>query len=160
MKKLFYMLLALPMMFGVSSCSDDKEVPDAEVTASFSGVYTVPGDNVIYAVLGDPIVVESVTVDNHSDEQVALGPVTYIWNGFDMGTTPVSPFKYVISTDYLTKGNNLLTIRTNLLVVDHPIYTALVQYKITVVPDEESLPDGATLVEAPTDVETETHIQD
>ena len=158
MKKLFYLLFALPLFLG-TSCSDDKEVPNASISASFSGVYVVPDDDVIYVLAGDPVVVESVTVESEDGEEVAIGPVTYIWNVFDIGSTPVSPFKYVISTDYLTKEFNLLSLRTNLLVVDHPIYTALVQYKVQVVPDEASLPDGATLLEGPGEVETETHIE-
>lgn len=159
MKKLLYSLLAAPLLFGMAACSDDKEAPDAEITAQFSGVYTVPDDNVIYVVEGNPVVVESVSVESTGDEQVAIGPVTYIWNGFDMGTTPVTPFKYEISTDYLTKEYNLLSLRTNLLVVDHPLYTALVQYKIQVVPDEDSLPAGATYLGAPAEVETQTLIE-
>lgn len=160
MKKLFYLLLATPLLFGMTACSDDdKEVPDASINASFSGVYVVPDDDVLYVIDGNPVVVESVTVESNDGQEVAIGPVTYIWNGFDIGTTPVSPFKYVISTDYLTKTYNLLSLRTNLLVVDHPIYTALVQYKVLVVPDEESLPEGATYLEGPGNVDTETYIE-
>lgn len=160
MKKLIYLLCALPLIFGTACSDDDKKVPDATITASFSGVYVVPGDDVIYVIEGNPVVVESVKVESNDKEEVAIGPVTYIWNGFDIGTTPVAPFKYVISTDYLTKTYNLLSLRTSLLVVDHPIYNALVQYKVQVVPDEESLPDGAVYLEAPGDVETETYIEE
>lgn len=160
MKKLFYSLLAAPLIFGMASCSDDKDIPDADISASFSGVYVVPDDNTIYVVEGNPVVIEGVSVEVNSDDQAALGPVTYIWNGFDMGTTPVSPYKYEISTEYLTKEYNLLTLRTNLLVVDHPVYTALVQYKVQVVEDESSLPAGATYLEGPGQVETETHIEE
>ncbi len=93
MKKLIYLLCALPLIFGTACSDDDKKVPDATITASFSGVYVVPGDDVIYVIEGNPVVVESVKVESNDKEEVAIGPVTYIWNGFDIGTTPVAPFK-------------------------------------------------------------------
>ena len=84
MKKLIYLLCALPLIFGTACSDDDKKVPDATITASFSGVYVVPGDDVIYVIEGNPVVVESVKVESNDKEEVAIGPVTYIWNGFDV----------------------------------------------------------------------------
>ena len=160
MKKIAYLILSLPLLL-VSACSDEREIPDASISASFSGVYVVPDENELYAVSGDTIVVEDVTVKSQSGENVAIGPVDFIWNGFDIGTIPVAPFRYEITTSSLPNKYNMLTLRTNLLIVDHPIYTALVQYKIKIVPDKDSLPDGATLFQSPgNNVLSETRIKE
>ncbi|MDE7389011.1 MAG: hypothetical protein K2M97_07170, partial [Muribaculaceae bacterium] len=62
MKKFMLALLALPMIaLGFTSCSDDDDLPEANVDVTISGGYQNPTEGKIYIAAGDPLFFDALT---------------------------------------------------------------------------------------------------
>ncbi len=151
MKKLFYLFLALPLLF--VSCDDDKDLPNVEIYATFDGGTQV--DDVYYIVQGQELQVTGVTLVNHDDKEASLGGVRYFWDYMPIGTTITQPYAITISTEEMPVGNHLLQAEMPIYAVGYSICTGFMAKKIAVVAEEEDIP----AVDTPADSKTQANIQ-
>lgn len=138
---LYLLLLILPAMAFVS-CSDDDDLPKVEFSVDFGNQVS---DGTVYVVAGDTLTVNAVTVKNlESDKAVGLTPVTYYINGFPEAVAPVAPFavKFPISKT-ATPGRYLLTLETQVLMVDKSPAFAVISYYVKVVESADDIPSEA-----------------
>ena len=143
MKRLYYLLLALPLAF-FASCDDDNELPEVTFDVTMSG--GVESNGQIYIVQGETLAVDEVKVTSDTDKTATLGATTYYWNGLPVGTTIVVPFAWEFDTTDLAPGAYGLQIQTNVYQTDKAPGVALLSYIVNVVESEDQLPsDGAAL---------------
>lgn len=151
MKKLFYLFLALPL--ALISCSDDNDLPNVEIYATFEGGTQV--DDVYYVVQGQELQVTAVNIVNHDDKEAALGGVRYFWDYMPIGTTITAPYAINIETEKMPVGNHLLQAEMPVYAVGYPICTGYMAKKIAVVAEQEDIPE----VDTPADPTTKADIQ-
>lgn len=143
MKKLFYLLLVLPLGF-LFSCSDDNDFPEVKVTTAFEGASYF--DNTIYMVQGDTLFVENISATPlGSSKSATVANLAMFWdwsrvypNYYALIGIP-QPVPGIIAT---VPGNHLLQLNYNILQVDKSISTFQSDYKVTVVESEDQLPAG------------------
>ena len=152
MKKLFYLLLALPLL-SLVSCSDDDDMPNVEIIATFDGGTQV-GD-VYYVVQGDEFQVTGVNLVNHGDKEATLGGVRYFWDYMPIGTTVTAPYSLSISTAELPVGSHLLTAETPIYAVGYSMCTGYMAKKVQIVAEAEDIPT----VDTPADSNVRADIQ-
>ncbi len=133
---LYLLLLILPAMAFVS-CSDDDDLPKVEFSVDFGNQVS---DGTVYVVAGDTLTVKNL----ESDKAVGLTPVTYYINGFPEAVAPIAPFavKFPVS-EAAAPGRYLLTLETNILVVDKSPAYAVIQYYVQVVESADDIPSEA-----------------
>lgn len=151
MKKLFYLLFALPLFF--VACDDDNDLPNVEVYATFEGGTQV-GDS-YYVVQGDELQVTGVTLVNHDTKEAAIGGVRYFWDYMPIGTTITQPYAINIATAELPVGSHLLQAEMPIYAVGYSICTGFMAKKIVIVASTEDIPT----VDTPTDSKTQANIQ-
>lgn len=140
MKKFLYLLLLLPLGLISASCSDDDDkVPDVGLQATVSGG-TVE-DNVIYVAQGTPLVIEQMTIVNHTGKDAAIGVVNYFIDGVAAGQSLLAPYRFELYTDNLPVGDHVLTAEMPVYVVDYPICFGAFSFNVKVVEAPEDLPD-------------------
>lgn len=140
MKKIFYyLLLALPLGFMVTSCDDDDDkVPNVSVQATISGGVFEDGE--IYVVQGDELVIDGLTLVNNTNKDGTLGAVTYYWDHYLIGTNITQPYTLTIETADQPVGRHLIQAQMPIYVVDYPICWGYIQYYVHIVEDASELP--------------------
>ncbi|WP_295729884.1 hypothetical protein [uncultured Muribaculum sp.] len=136
MKKLYYILCALPMLL-LAACGDDDKVPEFDVEVTFAPEVNVV-DNVITVPQGESFTIESVRPVNSTAKEITFGTVTY---QIDYGLgfpTMVKPYTATFSTDGLRVGRHMLRIFIGVWAVDYSPANAIVSYYLDVT---EPLPD-------------------
>lgn len=153
MKKIFYLLLALPLF--LVSCDDDDDLPKFDVQITFAEGTNVK-DNVITIEQGTPLQIESIIPTNYDAKKITFGPVTYSLD-YGVGVTqPVQPFGVTFNTDNWFVGKHLFEIRFPVFAVDYSICMAQMFYTIVVTepaenPDDPGeTPDPASRVQVVT----------
>ena len=140
MKKVLYLLMALPLFF--ASCDDDdNDFPRVKIGIDVSGCQVV--DGVIYVVQGDTISVDSlnvVAVDGKT--KVAIAAVNYYWDRMYVDTNVIPPFQFSIDTGKAMIGRHLLHMRCSLLAVDYPPVIAHLDYPVRIVASPQDIPNG------------------
>lgn len=140
MKRLYYLLLALPLaMF--AACDDDDQLPEVSMTVEMSG--GVKSDGVIYMLQGDTLSIDNIAVKSLTDKPATLGATTYYWDTFRVGTLVVAPYRFQFDTGDMPLGNHLLEIETSVYQVDKTPAFAVMGYKVAIVGDEADIPAGA-----------------
>lgn len=139
MKKLFYLLFALPLL--LLSCSDDNNLPEFDVRVTFSegthvenGVITVPQ--------GEQFTIESIVPVNSNAKDIAFGAVTY---QLDYGlnyTTVLAPYAMTFDTSNLPVGRHLLRIFFPVYAVDYSPAQALIDYTLVITEPVENPDEG------------------
>ncbi len=152
MKKLFYLLFALPLL-SLVACHDDDDIPNVEIIATFEGGTQV-GD-VYYVVQGDELQVTGVNLVNHGTKEAALGGVRYFWDYMPIGTTITAPYALNISTAEIPVGSHLLTAEMPIYAVGYSLCTGYMGKKIKIVAEAEDIPEVTT----PDDSNTHADIQ-
>lgn len=140
MKKLFYLLLALPLAFIAVSCDDDDKIPDVSLDVQFDGA-TLSGDT-LYVVQDSGFVITNVILDNHTGKEGTLGSTSLYLDRIYQGSSNVYPFQVAINTSDTSLGNHVLGISSQVFVVDYPVSIAATEFIVKIVPDVESLPAG------------------
>lgn len=140
MKKVFYLLLFLPL-FMVSCDDNDDDFPKVKMSVEISGAKVV--DRTIYVVQGDTLSIDSigvVAVDHN--REVVIAATSYYWDRMYVGTVALSPFEFSIDSGLLMTGRHLLQMRSTLLAVDYSPVVAILTYPVRIVDDEADIPDG------------------
>lgn len=149
MKKLFCLLLALPLFF--VSCSDDDNFPKFDVKIVFGEGATVE-NNVITITQGQPFSIESISPENSDAKEIAFGAVTYQLD-YGVGlTTNVQPFAMSFETSTIPVGRHLFQIIFPVFAVDYSVMQAVITYELVVLPPDEgpeTPPTGGTDVVSP-----------
>ncbi len=140
MKRLYYLLLALPLAF-FASCDDDNDLPEVTFDVTMSG--GVESEGQIYVVQGETLMVDEVKVTSDTNSAATLGATTYFWNGLPVGTTIVVPFAWEFNTTGLEPGAYSMQIQTNVYQTDKAPAVALLSYRINVVASADDLPAGS-----------------
>jgi hypothetical protein len=141
MKRLYYLLLALPLLCFVA-CDSDDDLPEVTFNMQMSGGLDYDGE--IYIVQGDTLRVEALTVTPTNAQNTVLGATTYFWNGYPVLTTVVAPYKCEFYTAGCVPGAYALQARTNVYQVDKTIAVAWLSYRVNIVATEDDLPDDGT----------------
>ncbi len=139
MKRFLYLLLALPLMVLVASCSDDdKDLPQVTFSMDYSGATLT--DGVLSIPQGHDLVINSLKVTPvEGTKKATLGRVTYFLDGFPIYETIVDPYTVTISTANLEVGKHLLQIRAGIFQVDKEAAFGVFSYTLDVtepVPDD------------------------
>lgn len=137
MKKILFLLAALPMMM-LMSCKDDNDLPDVDIYADIQGGTQV--ENAYYVVQGTPIDVAQVVLVNNGDKEASIGGVRYYLDYMPIGTSIVAPYSISIETAQLPVGRHLLQAEMPIYAVDYSICTGYLSKVITVVAEQEDVP--------------------
>lgn len=141
MKKIYLLfLMLLPLAF-MSSCDSDDRFPDVDINVELSNVVKV--DGVYYAVQGEVVTVDAVTVKPMIPNATCLTGVDYYLNYRLIGYNMVAP--YGASIEMNRAGENILQMYTAILQVDKTATSAYIELPIVVVPSVEDIPgyDGS-----------------
>lgn len=139
MKKLLYLLILLPLGF-LASCSSDDDLPDVNVFVSFDNV--VYHNNELYVVRGDTLEVTSVHIKGNNTTAAIINGVNYRWDYSILIWQPISPYNVSFLTDQFRQGPHVLSMYMDIAQVDKTLAYGLLEFKVNVVPDSASLPDG------------------
>ncbi len=135
MKKLLLSLLALPLVaFGFTSCSDDDDLPEANIEVKISGGVQNPDDNKIYVTEGDVIDFESITAVPTNGKKTTLGFTTYYIQGIPFAQTFTVPFGAKLDTEGMNPGEYIVQIKSELYQVDKAAAFVLISYQLVVEP--------------------------
>ena len=142
------MLFALPLAFTTTSCSDDDDLPNVEMSITVSGAECI--DGTIYVVQGNTLNIESINVTNNEPDKAAtITSADYYWDYRLIGTAMLPPYGFKIETvktegdiEGTPLGEHLLQIEAPLLAVDKEVATAILVYKVVVVASEDEIPEN------------------
>lgn len=150
MKKLLYLLLALPLAFFATSCNDDDNLPDVDVTFTFDNA--VVKDGVVYVNQDSTLSITNIqTKSVGSDKAALIANIRYFWNGFPAPGLTWSNFPIEIPMPQMplvSEGYNVLGMNASILQVDKSMAFTYFRIPIATVADESSFPDGLTPGEA------------
>ena len=144
MKKLFYLLLILPVLGIIASCDDDN-MPNVKIGMNFQNVRVV--DGTAYVVVPDTFTIEDlfVTAADENGKPAGRGPVAYSFDGI-----PVSPYSYDIYTgglkmvtDSALEGQHVLTASMNVFQDGSEIASCSAWLPIVVVLNADDIPASA-----------------
>lgn len=144
MKKLIYLLFALPLFF--VSCSDDDDLPNFQLQIDMTGQTEITDKGVVVVPQGTPLTVESISIVNPSVKDITLGGATYYWDYVFQGSTLIAPFGMVFNTENLPLGSHLLQIYLPVLAVNYSPAEAVASYTVRIV---EPLQEGEPVPDTP-----------
>ena len=141
MKKLLYLLLALPI-FALTSCSDDDKLPRVDMDVEVENATNI--DGTLYVVQGDTLIIKGITVSSpDAPKGIALGGVTYILNYEPVYFNPQAPYSFEIDTNGWAVGTRLLQMQTNVYAVDYSPMYAWITFPLKVVASQEDIPGNS-----------------
>lgn len=141
MKKLFYLLLMLPLAF-FASCNDDDDLAQVDFEVTLSGVTQV-NDN-FYTVQGNTVNIDGVSVKSLTDKAATVTGVRYFLDGFPIwASVEEGNFSFAFTTEGMEAGSHNLAITATVLQVDKTITSAALNIPIIIVEKTEDLPAGA-----------------
>lgn len=147
MKRFIYLLLMLPLLGLISSCDDDKDIPQVSLSIDYTGGTLEDGS--IYVVQGDTLNITALrAVPAEGTKAATLTNVTYFWDGIPQGRTFISPFPISINTAEMEVGQHTLGVNATVLQVDKEVGFAVTQFPIVIVASEADQPgegDGGTI---------------
>ncbi len=144
MKKLLYLLLVIPFAMMVTSCSNDNDLPNVDISMSFDNA--VVKDGTVYVVQDSVFSITGLSTKAvDSNQQSAIVNVRYFWNGYPAPELTWSPLPMEIDMAKMPQpesGNNILGIDATLLETDKSISYCTLAIPIKAVDNVEDLPDG------------------
>lgn len=150
MKKLLYLLLVIPFAMMISSCSDDNDLPNVNITMSFDNAAVKDGK--VYVLADDAFSITGLSTKAVDiNQQSAIVNVKYFWNGIPAPGLTWSSFPMDINMEEMPlveKGANVLGLQATLLETDKSMAYTAINVPIVAVENEEALPEGMTLGEA------------
>ncbi|MCI9284662.1 MAG: hypothetical protein HFJ91_02420 [Muribaculaceae bacterium] len=139
MKKLFFYLLALPLMaLAFTSCDDDdKDLPNVTLSIQYSGA--TEEDGTLFVEQGQTLKIDALeAVPAEGTKKATLGQTIYYWDGLPVYSTIVVPFATEINTTGMELGEHSLGVRSTVYQVDKEVGFALATFKVMVVAPEEN----------------------
>ncbi len=149
MKNFILSLMLMPLLAGISSCSDDsKDLPEVDFEVAINGGTQDADDNKIYITQGTPLVVESITAIPRNGKRTSLGLTTYYLNGIPQFQTITVPFGAEFETATLKPGEYAFQIKTSVYQIDKSAAMALLSYVLVIEPadDEPSDIPGRSII--------------
>ncbi len=147
MKKLLYLLLVIPFAMMFSSCNNDDDLPNVDVTMSFDNA--VVDDGTVYVLQDQPFEITGLTTKAvDSNNQSAIVNVRYFWNGIPAPGLTWSELPMQINMAEMPQtesGNYILGLDATLLETDKSISYCAIRIPIKSVESETDLPNGKTL---------------
>lgn len=141
MKKILYLLLALPMLVLASCCNDD-DLAQVETNLTLSNVSNANG--MIYAVQGDVVKIDGVSVTPTNGKPATITNVRYYVDGFLLIGTIEDPYALEFSTEgFSTTQRHTISLQATVLQEDKSITSVVANYPMVVVADASALPEGA-----------------
>ncbi len=156
-KYLTLLLLLLPAMALVSSCSDESDLPDVDFNVNFENAPSI--DNTLYVVQGDQFEITSIDViNNQGGKNAMITNASYFWDFQYIGSSIEPPygFKITVSPE-ASLGKHILQIECPLFAEDKEPATAVVSFTVNVVASADDIPDQgvATVKVHPTTTNTD-----
>lgn len=146
MKKFFSLLLLATPLLMFTSCDDDKDLPDVDVSINIDGGVSV--DGTIYVVQGDVLDITAINVTNREHGKEALiTSATYTWDYAYVATSVTPPYGIEFETVNVPVGTHLLQIECPLYAVDKSAAIMYIAYKVCVVPSVDDIPAGQAATE-------------
>lgn len=140
MKKLLFLLLALPLL--MVSCDDDDNFPKVQLKIDGSGGVTHEG--YIYLLQGDTLSIDSIgIVSAESTSGVKITGANYYLDYRPVWSTVVAPFGYKLETGTLATGSHILEIQCPVLAVGYSPAVAFVSYQLRIVDSEDDMPSSS-----------------
>lgn len=141
MKKLSFMLLILPLMAVMASCSDDDDRPSVNITLTY-GNATVVNDTV-YVVRPDTFKIESVKVTATRKDKVATnGTVIYRFPGYLPVASAFAPYGCEIITENLPLGTYTMSLEMPIMEEGCELATAVTYINVKLVDSPDKIPDA------------------
>lgn len=140
MKRILYLLLMIPLLgFIVSSCDDDKDLPQVSLALDYEG--GTEQDGTIYVVQGDTLEITGLrAIPAEGTKAATVTNVRYSFDGVPIGAYPVSPFEFGIPTADLKLGKHSIGVVATVLQVDKEIGFAVTQFPVEIVADDTQQP--------------------
>lgn len=150
MKKLFYSLLALPLLaLAFTACDNDDDNPNVEISYSFKNAVVV--DEQVYTVQPDTFFIESINVKavRPGKKATIAGAVNYWLDGIPVGTAFFAPYSLAIPTKDLPVGPHTVTANMGIAEEGCQLATAVAAMRFNIVADESDIPtsSGGTTTE-------------
>lgn len=138
-------MLLLPMAF-LASCSDDDQIPSANLEITFKNAAMVNNNLVTVQAtdVADFFGVDGITVKSTNGNATVLSTVDYYIDHNYVGSNAISPFSATFDTSTLPVGNHLLEMRFAILQIDKSIFPCTYSTVFTVL-DPADLPADAPL---------------
>lgn len=140
MKKLFYLLLVLPLTMFVS-CDDKDEVSPFDMTITMSGVTESNGN--FYTVKGNEVTVSGLDVKALNGTATEVSNVMFYIDGAPLLASPWNQNPWSFSTANFAAGVHTVSVSGYLLQVDHSLKNFAVSYPLVIVDSDENLPPDA-----------------
>ncbi len=144
MKKLLYILLALPLFF--ASCSDDdNDLPDFRVKVDISGQSEVTENGVIVIPSGNQFSIDAISIVESDAKEIAIGGVSYYWDYILLDASNIiPPYGITFNTTGIPEGDHILQIYMPIFAVGYSPAEALLTYRVKIVaPVEDETPDDS-----------------
>ena len=135
MKKLLVLFFVLPLI--MTSCKNE-ETPDVSFKIEIAGGKNI--NDTIYVVKGDTLTIKDIYVKSNDGRKVAMGAVSYSWDGLPLQTVQFPPYKISIITENMVLSKHLLEFNCPLYVDQSPILTAYFRYPVKLVSNADSIP--------------------
>lgn len=133
----------------VSSCSDDNDLPNVDITMSFDNA--VVDDGTVYVVQDSVFSITSITTKSvDSGKSSAIANIKYFWNGRPAPGLTWSGMPVNIDMAIMPQpasGNNVLALDATLLEVDKSISYCTLRIPVKAVKIED-MPNGVEPGEA------------
>lgn len=138
-------LLVLPLLVclpvaALSSCSDDDDTPDVDLSIDVDGATIV--DDVVYVVRGETMKVTSLNITNNEQGKTALiTSATYFVDGFRLGSTIIPPYAFEITfDDEAALGDHALEVECAVAAEGKALGIAVLYYPVKVVESASDIP--------------------
>ncbi len=139
MKRFYYLLLIAVTAIAFTSCSSEDDLPDANVTVSYSGATEI--DDVLYVVQGSTLSIDDVVATPlDASKKTTIGATAYYWNYQYVGTTITEPFGMTFDTASMPVGDYMLQINSTVCQVGKAVGIAYITFPVRIVASAEDVP--------------------
>ncbi|MDE6770436.1 MAG: hypothetical protein K2J78_12000 [Muribaculaceae bacterium] len=144
MKKLFYLLLLMPLAF-LASCNNDDDFPQVDLKVTLSNVYQDPTTDKFYYVEDEeaaPVIIDGLSAVGVDNNNAAVANVFYSLNNRVplVWATEEEPTKPYIAPADLFEGVNYINISATVLQVDKSMAQCYLDVPLYVVSSTDKLP--------------------
>ena len=143
MKRFFYLLLIAAPLLGITSCNPEDDLPDADLTVSYSGATEI--DDIFYVVKGTRLSIDEISVKSaDASKKATIGASAYYWNYQYVGTTITEPFGMTFDTASMPTGDYMLQINTTVYQEGKSVGIAYMSFPVKIVEAPDGVPGDVT----------------